>query len=273
VAVFRAFAQAVLTALALFDTGCARAQPDPVVLALGNQVVRRSDFERHVKSLEREGPIEGGVRRALFESFVEERVLVLEARERGFLNASATSDEEQEAVRRLLLAATPASSVSEVETAAYFEAHQTELAAPETVTLHQILLTSDNEARDVRRRLQKDPKSFEVMARSASRGPEASTGGLMGTFGRGQLPAELETAAFSLAVGGHSEPIQTPLGFHVLRVDSRQTSRPRTLDECRQEIQAKLAHESNDRAVKSFVQELLARAKVNHEAVETRRPA
>lgn len=272
--VLRTFAQACLAALALSDTGCARTQPDPVVLALGDQVVRRSDFERHVQSLEREGPIEGSVRRALFESFVEERVLVLEARQRGFLTSVASSDEEQEAVRRLVLAATPASSVGDAEMSAYFDTHQAELAVPETVTLHQILLPSDNEARDVRRRLSKDPKSFEVMARSASRGPEASTGGLMGTFGRGQLPSELEAAAFSLPVGGHSEPIQTPLGFHVLRVDSRQSPRLRTLDECRQEIQAKLAHERNDRAVKSFIQELLARAKVNHEAVETRsRPA
>ncbi len=264
-------AQALLTALAIVDTGCAHTQPDPVVLALGDQVVRRSDFERYVQSLEREGPLEASVRRALFESFVEERVLVLEARQRGFLTQGASPEEEQEAVRRLVSAATPASTVGDEETATYFESHLAELAAPETVTLHQILLSSANEARDVRRRLSKDPKSFEVMARSASRGPEASTGGLMGVFGRGQLPAELEAAAFSLAVGGHSEPIQTALGFHVLRVDSRQSPRSRTLDECRPEIQAKLAHERNDRAVKSFIQELLARAKVNHEAVETRR--
>ena len=56
------------------------------------------------------------------------------------------------------------------------------------MTLRQILVPTETEARDVRRRLQKDPKSFEALARARSKAPEAAAGGLMGTFSRGQLP-------------------------------------------------------------------------------------
>ncbi len=247
---------------------CDRARPDPVVLSLGEEVVRRSDFERHLQGLERDGRLPRSVRLAVFDSFVEERVLVLEARRRGLCRDGTAPEEEQQAVQRLLLVAAPAASVAEAEIESYYEEHRTELGSPETVTLHQILVPTENEARDVRRRLVKDPKSFEVMARSVSRAPEASTGGLMGSFARAQLPPELEAAAFALPVGGHSEPIKTAFGYHVMRVDAREPARERRLEECREEIANRLQRQRSERAVRGLVQELLARAKVNHEAAE-----
>jgi len=247
---------------------CDRSRPDPVVLSLGDQVVRRSDFERQLAARARDGRLDAAVRRALFDAFLEERVLVLEARRRGLLGPDAGAQEEAAAVQRLLAGAMPATPVLEPELNAYFESHQAELGSRERVTLHQILVPTENEARDVLRRLLKDPKSFEVLARSMSRGPEASTGGLMGTFERAELPPELEAAAFGLAAGAHSEPIHSALGYHVLRVDAREAARARSLEECREEIRALLQRENSDRAVRGFIQELLARAKVNHEAVE-----
>jgi peptidyl-prolyl cis-trans isomerase C len=226
-----------------------------------------------LKTFEREGPVEAGVRRALFDSYVEERLLVFEARRRGLLTGGSGAEEEREAVERLVLDAAPATLPSEGEIADYYAEHRAELALPDTVTLHQILVPTENEARDALRRLQKEPKGFAVMARSMSRAPEASTGGLMGTFARGQLPPELEAAAFALAAGGHSEPIKTVFGYHVLRVDAREPARERSLQECRAEIRAVLDRQRSERAVRSFVQGLLARAKVNHEAVETVRRA
>ena len=70
-----------------------------------------------------------------------------------------------------------------------------------------------------------------MLAQTVSRGPEASAGGLMGTFARGQLPPELEAAAFALEAGATSDVVQTPLGYHVLRLDSRQPARPSSLEE------------------------------------------
>jgi peptidyl-prolyl cis-trans isomerase C len=90
----------------------------------------------------------------------------------------------------------------------------------------------------------------------------------MGRFSRGQLPPELERAAFSLAPGKISEPVQTPYGFHVLRLDERQPSRQPTLEESREEIRARLRREKTDAKIQQFVAGLMARAKVNHEAAQ-----
>ena len=125
---------------------------------------------------------------------------------------------------------------------------------------------SDRFRRDLKRRLYRDPRSFETLAGTRSKGPEAAVGGYMGTFERGQLPEELEEVAFRLTPGRTSQPVQTSLGYHVLRVDSRQPAREMPLEEARGWIRERLTRERADAAARAFVAGLLSRAKVNHEA-------
>jgi hypothetical protein len=241
---------------------------DPVILALEGESVRRSDFERYLAGVEAraEGPLDPATRRGLLEAFLEERALVIEARRRGQLAAGAGAPEEPRAVARLLAEAVRVPDPTEDQIAAYYRAHSAELAVPETVTLRQILVGTLNEARDVKRRLARDPKVFDAIARRQSKGVEAGAGGYMGPFERGQLPPELEAAAFALPEGGASEPVETALGYHVLRVESRQQAREPSLEEARERIRDRLARTMRVEAERAFVAEVLARAKVNHEA-------
>ena len=87
----------------------------------------------------------------------------------------------------------------------------------------------------------------------------------MGTFAKGELPPALEQAALATAVGAFSI-VETPMGFHVLKVDARQPARDRSFEDCRAEIHDLLARQKSDQSVHELVRELLARAKVNHEA-------
>jgi peptidyl-prolyl cis-trans isomerase C len=265
----------MLNALLIVAAGaaCRRSAQDPAILELGHQVVRRSDFERHLAALEsRDGPLAAEVRAALLEPFLEERILVLEARNRELLKAPASAEEEQRAVRELLEREVLSRvAVAEAEVAADYATHRAELAAPERVALRQILVPTEVEARDVLRRLRREPRSFESLARTRSRGPEAERGGVMGSFARGELPPELEAAAFALAEGGLSGVVASPLGFHILKLDGRQPARERSLEECRAEIRGRLERDKSDRAVRQFVRGLLSRAKVDHEAAHAPR--
>jgi len=242
-------------------------EKDPAILVLDGETVRRSDFERHLAAVTRGlGPVEPAARRGILDAFVEERALVIEARHRGHLAPGAGPEEEPGAVGRLLAEAARPAPVTDDEIGAYYQAHAAELAVPETVTLRQVVVGTLNEARDVRRRLARNPMAFEVIARSQSKGEEAGAGGYMGSFERGQLPPELEAVAFALPEGATSEPVETGLGYHVLRVESRQPARAPTLDEARVRIRAHLASAKRAEAERAFVAEVLARAKVNNEA-------
>ena len=248
--------------------GCrSDAARDPVILAFGEEVVRRSDFDRHLAGLEAQGggalPVE--VRQALLEPWLEERVQVLEARQRGLLESGASPDEERRAVERLLAECLRV-TVSDDQIAAYYREHPDEFHRPETVALRQILVATSNEARDVRRRLEKEPRGFESIAREQSKGPEGEAGGLMGIFARGQLPEDLEAAAFALPKGGLSAIVETHLGFHILRAEEREAAREETLEEATPRIRARLEGQAAERNVRQFVSELMAKAKVNHAA-------
>jgi peptidyl-prolyl cis-trans isomerase C len=261
--------------LAAVVSGClARSASDPVILSLDGGELRRSEFERYVSDLEarQQTALEPPVREALLQDWLERRVLVLAARGRGLLRGPASPEDERAAVELLLADAIGAQvAVSDADVDAYYAQHPSEFTVPEEVTLRQILVPTANEARDVLRRLQKDPKTFELLAQTLSRGPEASRGGLMGRFARGQLPPELEAAAFALQPGQTSPVVQTSLGHHVLRLEARSEPRTLALAEARAPIRTQLEAARTARARRDFVAGLMARAKVNHEAAKSTR--
>jgi hypothetical protein len=256
----------LLVACCLLAMGCQ--EKDPVILKLDGERVRRSDFEQHLAAVEARGgeKLQPEARAGLLEAFLEERALVIEARARGLLAAGASPDEERRAVARLLGREVRPAEVTEAEIREFYGQHEAELARPEQVSLRQILVATLNEARDVKRRLAKNPKAFDTLARSLSKGPEAPAGGFMGSFERGQLPPELEEPAFRLAPGGTSEPVESALGYHVLRVDSRQDARAASFEEVRDEIRQRLARARRAEAERAFVAGVLARSRVNHAA-------
>lgn len=71
--------------------------------------------------------------------------------------------------------------------------------------------------------------SFEEMARRYSQDrATAADGGDLGSFGRGEMVEPFEEAVMSLEPGEVSDVVETPLGLHLVRLDSR---RVRDFDE------------------------------------------
>lgn len=62
---------------------------------------------------------------------------------------------------------------------------------------------------------------FAALAKRYSEDPHAEEGGAMGWVAQGELLPELDAALFSLKVGELSAPIQTKLGFHLVKVEER----------------------------------------------------
>lgn len=247
--------------------GC-RAPYDPVVIRFQGVDVRRSEFLNELEPLRKNGtdvsdPL---VRDSAFGRFLEERVVAIHAAHQGFRDAARNRGEAE----RWLAAAVAPSKPSASAAQAYYEAHQEIAQVEEAVTLREILVATEQEARDVVRLLATDRNAFELLARTRSKSPQAPSGGLLGSFHRGELPPEIERAAFSLSPGQTSGIVKTPFGYHVLRLESRTAAATRSLAEARPDIDARLAEAEMRLKLKQLIDGLVSQAQVNHEAVKAR---
>ena len=60
-------------------------------------------------------------------------------------------------------------------------------------------------------------EEFADLARTHSDCPSGADGGDLGSFKRGMMVPEFETAAFALEVGNTSEAVETDFGYHLIR--------------------------------------------------------
>jgi len=79
-----------------------------------------------------------------------------------------------------------------------------------------ILVKTEHEANAVLERLNKGEK-FANIAREVSLCPSGKNGGDLGTFGRGKMVKEFETAAFTLNKGQTSDLVKTKFGHHIIK--------------------------------------------------------
>jgi len=122
-------------------------------------------------------------------------------------------------------------AVSEEELRQRYETHKSSYSVPEQRQARHVLLrlaedadpqaveVTQARARELRARL-KAGESFEELAKTVSEDPgSAQAGGELGFFARGAMVAPFENAVFALQVGEISEPVRTPFGVHIIRLD------------------------------------------------------
>jgi len=63
----------------------------------------------------------------------------------------------------------------------------------------------------------RDGEGFVELVQAESDGPSAPRGGDLGRFGRGTMVGAFEEVAFALPVGGISDVVETPFGFHIIQ--------------------------------------------------------
>ena len=101
---------------------------------------------------------------------------------------------------------------------------------------------------------------FAALAQRYSEDPNAADGGAMGWVAPGELMPELGAAMKSVAVGAVSEPIQTRLGFHLIKVEERRTASELSVTDANRAVYQQLYQQKFDVAMKRWLSELKSRA-------------
>ncbi len=140
-------------------------------------------------------------------------------------------------------------TVGEDEITAYYDSHRDDrFTTPEQVRARHILVKvapdADDAAKAAARKKAEGLRAkavggadFAALATKNSDDPGSATkGGDLGLFPRGRMVPAFDEVAFQLAPGAMSEVVETPFGFHVIKVEEHQQGGTKPIEAVREEI-------------------------------------
>ena len=101
---------------------------------------------------------------------------------------------------------------------------------------------------------------FAEIAKKSSGDASAKDGGDLGTLKRGELSQDVEAAILALKPGQLSEPYRSPLGYHIFRLESKETLEGEGLARARQQIREILFREKYETRLDAWLKEIKQRA-------------
>ncbi|HPM42611.1 MAG TPA: peptidylprolyl isomerase [Candidatus Omnitrophota bacterium] len=154
--------------------------------------------------------------------------------------------------------------ITPVEVHAYYNSHISDFTQPAEAKIRNILIKIKDEsdiqraaglAKEIEDKL-KAGEDFASLAQSYSEGPAASEGGLMGTIRKGDMMPELEASIFSLKEGDISGIVQSPLGYHIFKIEEMKPQRTLSDSEAYKEIEELLFRDKIKQKIKGWVDSL-----------------
>ena len=158
-------------------------------------------------------------------------------------------------------------SVTEAEITKYLDENRSKLETGLSFHARHILVTPETnndtgwEAARIKAELLRtqleDGADFVELARQHSRDASAKDGGDLGTLKRGELAPEIESELLTLGPGQISRPVRSPLGFHVFRLESKDSLESPSI---RQQIRDILFRQQFETRLEAWLKEIKQRA-------------
>jgi len=212
---------------------------------------------------------------AMRKNFKSEKSFLVKLRIEGY-----TEEGYREHVRRLVSArkymdrvAAKASGVSDEEIHAFYTENPAKFRLPEQVRARHILVkvapgAGEEEKRAARSKMAaileavRSGEDFATLARAYSEDSTAALGGDLGAFPRGTMVRPFEDAAFALEAGAVSDPVETPFGLHIIKVEERIPGSIVSEEAAREQIRSYLQGVKARDAVQAELARLRSEAKI-----------
>lgn len=150
----------------------------------------------------------------------------------------------------------------------YFDSHPEKFSIPEKRRTRHILITlsDDNDPEEaaetlslltvIREQLLIEPDAFNELALRHSQCPTAVEGGQLGLVPPGVLYDSLDAVLFSLETGEISQPVRSPMGYHLLQCREIQPAEHKSFEDAKVKILAALNQQRKQKVQREWIQQL-----------------
>ncbi len=153
--------------------------------------------------------------------------------------------------------------VSDEEVLRFYQQHRDRFMLPPEVRISQILIAlgSGSELLAVREKAQevyallKKGERFEELAAKHSDGPEGRRGGSLGYIRPGDMLPQIQKAIEQAPPGSVTEPIASPIGMHIIRVDDRKAPQFRPFEEVKEDVRSLVFQLKSEEAYIEWIKE------------------
>jgi peptidyl-prolyl cis-trans isomerase C len=164
-------------------------------------------------------------------------------------------------------------AATETEAKDFYDKNPDKFRQGESVRASHILVKADesaDEATKTKARAKIDGilkrvragEDFATLARENSDDGSKDQGGDLGFFGRGQMVAPFDQAAFALKPGEVSEVVTTQFGYHIIKMAEKRDAATVPYDKVQPQIVQYLSEQKKRDRVNAFVEEAKKRAKI-----------
>jgi peptidyl-prolyl cis-trans isomerase C len=223
--------------------------------------VDNAKLEAAMKQLRAQFPNEAAFKQAL----VAQKMSVDDLRNEARQNLLVSEMLEQEVGKQVV--------VKPSDVSAFYEKNPDRFQQPEAVRASHVLVLvpqgADEAARVAARakaemvlKKARGGADFAALARAHSDDASKQRGGDLGFFPKGQMVPAFDAAAFALQPNQISDVVETPFGFHVIKVTERRPARTVPFTEAADQIEQFLKQEQQQQKTRAFVDQLKSKGKV-----------
>lgn len=246
--------------------------PDKVVLTVGDISLTAAQFDQVIDALpEQYRPIARGAGRKQFaDNLVKVLVLSQEGKRRKLDETPAFKTQVMFQTDNALAAATYAdiSKQIQITDADLHKYYQDHIGEYEQVRARHILIrfagsplpvkTGEKDlteaealakAQDLEKQIKAGADFGQLAKKESDDTGSAANEGDLNFFHRGQMVPPFEAAAFTLQPGQVSEPVKSQFGYHIIKVEAKQT---KPFDEVKPEIEKRLKPQESQKAVEDL---------------------
>jgi len=154
-------------------------------------------------------------------------------------------------------------TVTSKEVEDYYNTYKEQLKEPEERQISEIVLGSEQEARDILIQLLQGT-DFAALAKNNSKSSSAKDGGDLGFIKKGKKSAQFDAAAFSdsLDVGKISSVFKTPDGYSIVKLEAKRGGKQKPLSEMWDDINRGLVFLKQQKVIEDLIGKLSRDAKI-----------